>query len=342
MDFSVVFGPLDDERLGQVAGLYGPVDAKYTASEYLRHQFVENPFGWSVHVFAVHDGTPVGHCAAIPCPARHGSEPFVAAKVEAFVVTSAFRGSRSGRPSVGVELLERLQQAAHERGAALLFALAAPAAGRAFDRAGYRRVHPRAPTYVHIIRPSSRGPWVRRQLLRALFAAQQALLLTSFTLGQLAARQRVSAELSEPVAEDVELLRVSTAAGAWTLAGEDAWDWYAGSGLISAVVVSGRFPSRALVRFGETGVQIAAWRPRHRNLLSALLLIGAVARVARDQGAATLRFQSWHGEGGNGALALACRSLGFVKRSSELHLHATDAALAAADVELTPFFYLTY
>ena len=59
-------GPLDDEQLGWVADLYGPVDPKYSSLEFLRHQLNENSYGWSAHAFAFDDGKPVGHTAIVP------------------------------------------------------------------------------------------------------------------------------------------------------------------------------------------------------------------------------------------------------------------------------------
>ena len=67
-------GPLTDEQVGWIVDLYGPADVEYSSAQYVRHQFVENPFGWSVNVFAVDYGRAVGHCGVIPFRARRGSE----------------------------------------------------------------------------------------------------------------------------------------------------------------------------------------------------------------------------------------------------------------------------
>src|SRR4051794_19211847 len=89
-----VRGPLDDEQLSWIAELYGPVDPKYGSLEFVRHQFVRNPFGWAAHVFAVEDRRAVGHSGVVPFHARFADEPIVAGKIEAVVVDAAHRGRR--------------------------------------------------------------------------------------------------------------------------------------------------------------------------------------------------------------------------------------------------------
>src|SRR5207249_3142111 len=42
-EIRLVRGPLDEEQLGWVAALYGPVDPHYGSLPYLRHQLIGNP-----------------------------------------------------------------------------------------------------------------------------------------------------------------------------------------------------------------------------------------------------------------------------------------------------------
>ena len=140
---------------------------------------------------------------------------------------------------------------------------------------------------------------------------------------------------------DAALAAATAGPEEWTVSGSDAWDWYAGSGVLQAVDVHG---SRAIVRL-ESGanMQIVAWRPKRPGLLSALLLLGGLAQLARRNGAPTLRFQPWPGSGGDNGLARACALLGFVRRrETQIVLASTDPAFESLGLRLTPFFYVTF
>src|SRR5689334_523725 len=101
-------GPLDDERLEWLTRIYGPVDAKYRSLEYVRRQFVDNPFGWSAHVFAVAGGEPVGHCGVVPFKARLGGQPVTVGKLEALAVAPEHRGRRGDGGSLATDILRML------------------------------------------------------------------------------------------------------------------------------------------------------------------------------------------------------------------------------------------
>jgi GNAT superfamily N-acetyltransferase len=318
-------GPLADEHAAWITSLYGPVDAKYRSTRYVRHQFVDNPFGRSVNVFAVADGSPVGHCGVIPFRARQGAETFVAGKLEALAVDAAFRGR-----SVATDILTRLYPHAVESGMRPLFGLAPPAVARIHVRAGCHLVSTNAPAYTCVTDPSSFAGG-RGAAARTLAAAERALLLFP----------RSDPAVESPSDDDVELADGGDAGPAWTVRGADAWDWFVGSGVLRTLDTAG---SRALVRLDESQpatVQVVAWRPRRRSLAAAFGLLRAAAALARAHRAPTLRFQPWRGDEDEKTLALACKLAGFVRRAEADLLLYPDGP-GVDDFRLTPFFYVTF
>jgi hypothetical protein len=103
---------------------------------------------------------------------------------------------------------------------------------------------------------------------------------------------------------------------------------------------------RALIQLGGSPgdpVRLIGWRPFRGGLRPALLLLGALSRVARDEGAATLRFPPWESAAADGTLHRACRLLGFVRRDdfTTLWVRTSDPDLARVDaVVQTPLLYL--
>jgi hypothetical protein len=333
-----VKGPLDDERLSWITTLYGPVDEKYASIDFVRHQFVGNPFGWSTHTFVMDGERAAGHCSAIPFRARYGADEIVAGKIEAVVLAEDQRGRRTedGR-SLAVAMLSAMYEAAHDHGTPLLFGLAPPNVASVHARAGCKRLRLTATTYVHISSPRRIDtPQVRRRVAVNALAAAQRLLLSLRSSGR--------PHVEEPTAEDAASVEAAPPPdGAWTISGADSWDWFAGCGLLRAVEIGG---ARAIVRLADVAgadVQIVAWRPGPQPQRSAMRLLAALALLSRRRGARTLRFQPWVGTGGDGVMAQACRRAGFVRRSeTELVLHSRRPELMVADVQLTPFFYVTF
>jgi hypothetical protein len=336
-------GPLDDETLGWITELYGPVDTKYRSLDYVRHQFVNNPFGWAVHVFALDGERAVGHCGVVPFHARFGDEPIVAGKLEGLAVDAAYRGRRADDGgSVATDILSTLYPYGLDNGMEVLFGLAPPRTVHIHVRAGCRHVPIEAPAWTMVANVAAFGQNERsrrRQLAAGGLGVGQRALAGAVRLAL-----RPSARAEQPTAADAELATAHTAPGRWTVCGADAWDWYVGSGVLRALEIGGANGCRALLRVDEsdeTTVQVVAWRPRRAGLLPALLLLGAAARIARDRHAPTLRFQPWLGDAGNGVLARACALLGFVKRpEADLLVYSDDPRYDS--VQLTPFFYVTF
>jgi len=342
VDFRELRGPLSDEEVAWITELYGPVDAKYRSPSYVQHQFVGNPFGWSVNVFAVAGGRAVGHCGVIPFHAVRGREPFVAGKLEALAVDAAFRGRRAeDGGSVATDILSRLYAFAVEEQIDVLFGLAPPAVARIHLRAGCHVVPTNAPAYTRIVDAGvfarSEQSRRRRVAARALGLGQRALVAPALPLSR-------PFRMDPPTEDDASLVSGDPGSTAWTVPGADAWKWLSGSGVLRTLALPGRFGSRALIRLddiGGTTVQIVAWRPVRPTLATAFRLLGAVGALARGHHAPTLRFQPWWGDGDNGTLARACRLAGFVRRAeADLLLYPDDPEFD--DVRLTPFFYVTF
>jgi GNAT superfamily N-acetyltransferase len=323
-------GRLTDEHVGWIMSVYGPVDAKYRSTEYVRHQFVDNPFGSSVNVFAIADGRPVGHCGVVPFHARRGDESFAAGKLEALAVDAAFRGR-----SLATDILSRLYPLAVENGLRPLFGLAPPAVARIHVRAGCHRVPTDARAYTAVVDTTT---YARHEPSQKRRIAAKALSRGQRTL--LRAGPHRDSRLAPPSRQDTALAAAAEGR-AWTVSGADAWDWFAGSGVLRVLDLG---ESRALVRLDESQpstVQIVAWNPQRRSLAAARGLLRAAAALARERAAPTLRFQPWRGDDDERALARACMLSGFVRRwEADLLLYPDGADVD--DVRLTPFFYVTF
>lgn len=347
IEIQAVRGPLDDERLGWLAGLYGVVDGKYASVDYVRHQFVRNPFGWAAHIFVLDDGRAVGHCSAVPFRARRGDEHLVAGKIEAVVVDAEHRGRRPDGRILATEMLAALYPFGLDSGMDVLFGLAPPHVARVHVRAGCHEVAPDAPAWTMIADAAAFGGHEesrrRRAAGRLLAAGQAATVGLAHSAARIAARPG-AARLEEPTEADAELAAAEVSDDRWTISGADAWEWFKGSGTLEALEIPGPSGCRALVRFAKPGTspaQIVAWRPRRPGLAPALLLLGTTARLARERGAPTLRFQPWAGAAGDGALARACSRLAFLRRpEAALVVYSRDPRLDA--LRLTPFFYVTF
>jgi len=342
LELQPLCGPLTDDQVGWIVDLYGPVDAKYRSAQYVRHQFVENPFGWSVNVFAVDGGRAVGHCGVIPFRARRSSETFVAGKLEALAVDRDYRGRRDDGGSVATDILSRLYTFATENGMEVVFGLAPPAVSRIHVRAGCHLVPTNAPAYTCVIDAKSlagaESSWQRQIVTHGLGLAQRGLLTTA------GLKLPKSFSNEQPNSEDADLAATVDGDGRWTVSGADAWDWFAGSGVLRVLDLPGETGSRALVRVDDshaTTVQIVSWRPRRHALSSAFRLLAAAARVARSHRAPTLRFQPWRGGADELLLAHACTLAGFVRRP-EADLLIYPEASRLDTVRLTPFFYVTF
>jgi hypothetical protein len=328
-------GPLSDEELDWVAQTYGLVDERYASEAYLRHQLGANPAGPSLHVFLLADGVPGGHCCVVPLPLRMGERQLRGGKFEALVLAPEHRGG-----TLAADMVRELIGLADAEGLDVLFAYVRPSVVRVFSNGGCGVASPDAVTRVAFVRPRlAAASWStpRRVLARALGALQLG------TLAVLGAVLRVRCALEEPVAADAGLVAPPLRADAWTVAGDEAWEWLRGSERIQALELPGRSGGRALLRRGEasgTAVELLAWQPRRDTVGARLRLLVALVRVARAQGAATLRIQPWGG--GVESVARTARLLGFAGRSSgKLPVHARAATLESA-VAVNPFFHATF
>jgi len=220
-EVAVERGPLPEERLRAVAELYGRADPKYRSLDYPRHQLERNPYGWSLHAFALADGEPVGHCCVIPVPARTGGRELLSGKVEALYVEERHRDAH-----VALALPCALYTAAEESGIDVLHAFAEEELGVLHRLLGFRRLTVGEPTWVSVADPSALAGRARPGAVRAVALAQRALATVA------AARGRPS--VGDP-GDAMDLAAVEAPTSTWTISGADAWAWYAGSGLLQLV-----------------------------------------------------------------------------------------------------------
>jgi GNAT superfamily N-acetyltransferase len=338
-----VQGPLDSARLRIVSNLYGAVDARYRDSGYLEHLFARSPAGAALHVLALDEGRPVGHCAVVPMWARRGGDRFRCGKVEALVVASSHRGRRNGEEPVVIRLLASLVERADADGVALLHAFVRPEVGRVF--VGFDRVPAGDPSLVAVIRPELLGSSRLRVTGSALALVQRAARVPA----GLVALGRAAATLRPAGADDVDLVAAGLpAAGHWTVLAADAWGWYCDSPFVRVLEQPGAAGWRALVQLpGSSGepLRLVGWHLERRGLGSAVALLRAAVSLAGRSGAATVRLQPWPAESGDGTLRRACRALGFVQRHdfTTLYVRARDTELARPGaVAPTPLLYLGF
>lgn len=317
-------GPLEPERLRWVADVYGRADPKFLRADVLEHLYTRSPAGGGLHAFALDDGRPVGHCSVVPMPARLGAAPLRSGKLEALFLEEPYRGRQTGRGPVVRELLSRLYEFADDHGIDVVHAYATPRIGRVIGFTPLEGVG--APSFVSIVAP-------RRWSERTVAAAQRA---TRVAFG------RREGMLRPGAAADVDLAAAEPPPAArWTSLAEDAWDWYRTSPLVRVFELP---DSRALVQIPgkpREPVRLIGWRPSRPGVRPALALLSALARLARREGAGTLRFQPWGSPAANGDLRRACRLLGFLARPdlTTLWVRAPDPALARAEAVVpTPFF----
>lgn len=328
LEVVAIDGPLDPDRLGWIADLYGAADPRYRRREFLEHLFVRGPAGPALHAFAVADGAPVAHSAVVPTPARRGSETLRTGKLEALYVAESHRGGRGNGVPVVRRVLDALYDLADTRGFQVLHAFVAPRVGRTIGFTRVDGVSP--PSLVALLRPSRTGPAA---------AAEWALATAQFGAGAIAgaglrvAGARDSAPLTRAVdAVDATLLETPPLpSGAWAVVAERALDWYATSPFVR--ILEPGDGSRALVQLPGSPrepLRVAAWRSPSPGVRSAVVLLDAAARLARESGAATLRLQIPRPDP---HLRRAARALAFVERNdlTTLWVRTADPALAEAD-----------
>lgn len=339
-DVVALDGPLDPDRLGWVADLYGAVDPRYRSREFLEHLFARGPTGPALHAFAVAEGVPVGHAAVVPTPARLGSDSIRAGKLEALFVAESHRGRRRDGTAVVQLVLNALYDLADARGYQVIHAFVAPRVGRVIGFTRLDEVAP--PSLVALLRPSRTG--AAGAAARAIMTAQLGTRAIA-GVGLRALGARASAPIVRAVVADDAVLFETPAlpSTAWAVVAGDALDWYARSPYVR--ILEPGDGSRALVQlpgWSQEPLRIAAWDSPATGMKSAVVLLDSAARLARETGASTLRLQITDRDP---SLRQAARALGFVSRGdlTTLWVRTADPALASADsVVPTPFLYLGF
>jgi acetyltransferase (GNAT) family protein len=329
-------GPLDERMLAWVADLYGGVDPKYRRHDFLEHLLVRGPGGPSLHGFAVDDGTPVGHAAVVPTPARRGAKRLRAGKLEALVVAESHRGRRDGNASVAEALLHQLYARADENGIELIHAHVAPQVGRVI---GFTRLDGVGrPSLVALL--GTRAQLAERALAGLQLGVRKAAHAAARSFGSATTVVRELAPDDADLLETPEVPRDS-----WAVVADDAFGWYATSPYIRVLEVGGDDHSRALIQLPgspQEPLRVASWQAPKPGTKAAAHFLSEAARLAQESGASALRLQQgrW-----NPTLDRTARALGFVRRHdlTTLWVRARDPSLARADaVVATPMLYLGF
>lgn len=337
-------GPLDPVRMRWVAGLYGRADPKYRRDEILEHLLTKSPAGPALHAFALDDGRPVGHCSVISMPARRGTDAFRCGKLEALFVDEPYRRRRMDGQTVARSMLDQLYDFATQHGIDLLHAYVAPRVGNviAFDPLVVGE-----PSLVALLRGDALASTRARTAAETLGRLQSLARTSGYAAARLGSGAGSEVELRPAHAADADLVEgPPLPAGSWSVVVDDAWDWYRSSPLVRVLEITGPHGCRALIQIGGSPgepVRLIGWRPRRSGIRAAILLLGVLGRLARNEGAATLRFQPWASPAANGTLRKACRLLGFVHRNdfTTLWVRTSDPELARADTVVpTPLLYL--
>ena len=284
LEVVAVDGPLDAGRLGSVGDLYGEVDPRYRSREFLEHLFARGPAGPALHAFVVADGAPVAHTAVIPTPARSGSDPLRAGKLEALFVAESHRGRRRDGTAVVRVLLDAVYDLADARGFQLIHA----SSSRAWQG---DRVHA----------PRRGGSAIARRTAQAVANGGDGGRGASARDGQLGVRavagmglRALGARASAPVvravsADDATLLETpALPSTAWAVVADGAFDWYATSPYVRGL--ESNDGSRALVQlpgWPREPLRVAAWDSPSGSVKSAVVLLEAAGRLARETGASS-------------------------------------------------------
>lgn len=347
-------GPLDDERLGWVAALYGQADPRWADVALVRHLCVDDPSGRAVHAFALDDaGAAVGHCCVLPMATRVGgrADPAVSGKIEALYIAPEHRGDvveHDGRQApLAMAMIRALYDFAESRGMGLLHSYSDPALGRLHRIARLRAVTAPAVVRAAVLAPrtiAGRATSRRERLTRLAGGMLQRTWLTLAGLLARATLVRPGRSGVRPAAgfDPAALAVADPPAGRWTISGADAADWYTSSPLLRTVALPGADAPKALVRWpggDATAADLVAVDLAGGGLRHAIALVAAVAACARRAGADQLRWLSWPGPG-TALVDRACALLGFVVVERELTLYCRAGGPAFADVEgfvPTPF-----
>jgi hypothetical protein len=340
-------GPLDDERLGWVAALYGQADPRWSDLRWVRHLCAEDPSGAPVHAFAIaDDGRAVGHCCVLPMATRVGAARAVSGKIEGLFIEPAHRGDvveHVGRATpLAMAMIRALYDFAEQRGMGLLHSYSEPALGRLHRIARTLPVTVPMTVRAGVLRPAAVAANAQtrrdRTIRRVAGTLQRAWAGTAALAARATLLRPGRADVRDPSGFPPAAMAVAPPpADRWLIDGLDAPGWYTRSPALRVVALPGVRATLALVRWpGAPGeaAQLVAADLAGGGLRHALALVGAVAAAARRAGAPQLRWMAWDGPDTE-HLDRACRLLGFLVVERELTLYCRASA-PPFDDEPTP------
>jgi hypothetical protein len=340
-------GPLDDERLGWVAALYGQADPRWAHARWVRHLCVDNPSGAAVHAFAIaDDGRAVGHCCVLPMRTRVGDAVATSGKIEGLFIEPDHRGDlveHAGRPTpLAMAMIRALYDFAEQRGMGLLHSYSEPALGRLHRIARTLPITVPMTVRAGVLRPAliaANAPTPRDRVVRRVAGTVQGAWASALGLAARATLLRPGRAVVRDASgfPPAALAVAPPPPGRWLIDGVDAPGWYTGSPALRVVALPGPGAPLALVRWpgapGEAALLVAA-DLAGGGLRHALALVAAVAAAVRRAGAPQLRWMAWDGPG-TALLDRACRLLGFLLVERELTLYCRASA-PPFDDEPTP------
>ena len=362
MEIRLLTGPLDEPWLGAIADLYGRFNGKYGDPSFCRCLFNHNPSGYSLHAFLIHDsGQVVGHYGIIPMDIVVDGQRRRSGKCEAFVVHPDHRDAtlaqKQGGPiTCGLAMPLHLYRHALEHGLEVVHMVADAEVGLIHRMTGCRGLATRHRRAVLELRPvevtlASLPAWKRA--IRLMLGAGQRLafgLSYAATLGWLGrvrcwSGAEVTSERLARIAADIPPVT------GWTLAIDSpTLAWMARTGEVQVFALDDAMKNYA-VACGRAGhgdsMEIIYWRQRSGGSRSALRLLGAVVRRARQLGKSAVAYShgaAWQPSDLSG-LRTAGRLLFFHERAqhSGLYVRASDPYyLDPKNLHFTPFFYAAF
>lgn len=331
-------GPVSEQRLQQIAELYGRHDSKYKSVPFSRVTFNANLAGYSYHALAYDGPTLVGHYCLVPLPVLWHGDLVLGAKGEAFVVDEPYRGAsvrlEGCKVPIGLALPKLVNAFALSEEVKVLLMIANEDVGRIHRAMGACMTEQRGTSWVRLL-----GAKVDSRRFVVRIGAQIASPLQG--LIERAWRRRYGVYGNDRNCPWYGRGTQTATAGLTIPPSPDVLTWYCARG---AVVL------RSTANHGDLSVVVAN-NPREKYVeivgfdcsspslegLTAALL--AAADFAAACGADRLFYTTWTDMP---LVARACRRLGWLPQQRRMRLYTISTDQAVEDVNFGALFYSTF
>ncbi len=362
MEIRVTRGPLDAEKLGAVARLYGAYDKKYASIDFCRLIFNENPSGYSFHSFAYEDDRIVGHCATIPMEIYAGNKTELSAKAEALFLEGTYRSARLQEGNLEVPAVVGIaaylyKATLEEPSIKVVHGICDDVIGLIHRMAGCNRRAVRQRKYLFITSPGfvfrSSGSPARKMALAVVFAVQQALwgffsavLLVSL---RLFSYRHTAGESGQPIESMTAPPETLISENQWTLARNEAnLSWFFRTGLLETVATRDPVRQCAIIKKNAgpgQDLEIVAFNSTGGGILDSVGLLYHVIKRARKLKAGRVVFSDLALHEKKKGLELAGTLLGFAGRDEEalIFLKSRDSFYTKkGSVSFTPLLHSVF